>query len=106
MDQGRRKSKETWIAEYAESHQHPINRACHLIGIPLITASMPLALLIFLWPNFWPVPLVMFVTGWALQFLGHAIEGKPPEFLRDWRFFSSRVLVVAPKGSRKKLSPA
>ena len=21
-----------------------------------------------------------------LQFLGHAVEGKPPEFLKDWRF--------------------
>jgi uncharacterized membrane protein YGL010W len=28
----------------------------------------------------------VFVVGWALQFAGHAIEGKPPEFLKDWRF--------------------
>ena len=34
----------------------------------------------------WPVPLAMFVVGWALQFAGHAVEGKPPEFFRDWRF--------------------
>jgi len=28
----------------------------------------------------------MFVLGWILQFVGHAVEGKPPEFLHDWRF--------------------
>ena len=25
-------------------------------------------------------------AGWALQFIGHAFEGKPPEFFHDWRF--------------------
>jgi uncharacterized membrane protein YGL010W len=29
---------------------------------------------------------VLFVSGWTLQFIGHAFEGKPPEFFRDWRF--------------------
>jgi uncharacterized membrane protein YGL010W len=28
----------------------------------------------------------MFVLGWVFQFVGHAVEGKPPEFLHDWRF--------------------
>jgi uncharacterized membrane protein YGL010W len=28
----------------------------------------------------------LFVAGWVLQFVGHAFEGKPPEFLQDWRF--------------------
>lgn len=32
------------------------------------------------------VGLAMFVVGWALQFIGHAVEGKPPEFFKDWRF--------------------
>jgi uncharacterized membrane protein YGL010W len=26
------------------------------------------------------------VVGWVFQFIGHAFEGKPPEFLKDWRF--------------------
>jgi uncharacterized membrane protein YGL010W len=30
--------------------------------------------------------VVLFVVGWAFQFIGHGFEGKPPEFLRDWRF--------------------
>jgi uncharacterized membrane protein YGL010W len=28
----------------------------------------------------------MFLVGWGFQFLGHAVEGKPPEFLHDCRF--------------------
>jgi uncharacterized membrane protein YGL010W len=75
-----------WIAQYAESHQHPINRLTHLFGIPLIALSIPLFVAAIFVPGFWPVPLVMFIVGWLLQFAGHAVEGKPPEFFRDWRF--------------------
>jgi uncharacterized membrane protein YGL010W len=75
-----------WIAQYSDSHQHPVNRFCHTLGIPLIALSIPLALAAIFIPRLWPVPLGMFVVGWALQFLGHAFEGKPPEFFHDWRF--------------------
>ena len=34
----------------------------------------------------WGVPLAMFAIGWILQFAGHAVEGKPPEFFKDPRF--------------------
>jgi uncharacterized membrane protein YGL010W len=30
--------------------------------------------------------LSLFAAGWVCQVLGHIIEGKPPEFLKDWRF--------------------
>ena len=30
------RSWDDWIAQYAGSHQHPVNRVCHTIGIPLI----------------------------------------------------------------------
>jgi uncharacterized membrane protein YGL010W len=75
-----------WIAQYSHSHQHPVNRLCHTLGIPLIALSIPLALVAVLVAGFWPVPVGMFVLGWTLQFVGHAFEGKPPEFFRDWRF--------------------
>jgi uncharacterized membrane protein YGL010W len=29
---------------------------------------------------------IAFLVGWTLQFVGHAFERKPPEFLKDWRF--------------------
>ena len=75
-----------WISQYAQSHQNPINRLCHTIGIPLIALSLPLFLLAIFVPGFWPIPLGMFVLGWIFQFVGHAFEGKPPEFFHDWRF--------------------
>lgn len=80
------RSWDSWIAEYAESHQHPLNRLTHTFGIPMIMASLVLAVAGALWHLLWWVALLLFVGGWALQFLGHAIEGKPPEFLKDWRF--------------------
>jgi uncharacterized membrane protein YGL010W len=75
-----------WITQYARSHQHPINRFCHTLGIPLIVLSLPLFLVALWVPGFWAVPLDLFVVGWILQFIGHAVEGKPPEFFHDWRF--------------------
>ncbi len=75
-----------WIDEYGESHQHPVNRLCHTLGIPMIALSLPLAVAAFFVGGLWPVPLALFVLGWIFQFVGHAVEGKPPEFFKDWRF--------------------
>lgn len=80
------KSWDEWIAQYATSHQHPVNRVCHTIGIPLIAVSLPLFLVAIWLPGFWRIPLILFVVGWIFQFIGHAFEGKPPEFFKDWRF--------------------
>lgn len=80
------KSWDEWIAQYATSHQHPVNRVCHTIGIPLIAVSLPLFLVAIWVPGFWRIPLLLFVVGWIFQFIGHAFEGEPPEFFKDWRF--------------------
>ena len=80
------KSWQEWITQYEKSHQDPINRNCHLIGIPLIALSLPFFVAAIFVKDFWPLPLTMFVVGWIFQFIGHAFEGKPPEFLKDWRF--------------------
>ncbi len=80
------KPLETWIAEYSRSHQHPINRVCHTLGIPMIALSLPLFAVSVFWHRLWPVPVLLFVVGWAFQFIGHYVEGKPPEFFHDWRF--------------------
>ena len=75
-----------WIAQYASSHQHPVNRFCHTLGIPLIVVSIVLFAVTIAIPRIWPIPVALFVVGWILQFVGHAFEGKPPEFFHDWRF--------------------
>jgi uncharacterized membrane protein YGL010W len=77
---------ESWIAEYSQSHQHPLNRLTHTFGIPLIILSLPLVLLGIMWHRLLWIGLALFAVGWILQFVGHAFEGKPPEFFKDWRF--------------------
>ena len=80
------KTWEEWIAQYSQGHQHPVNRTCHTIGIPLIVAAFPLAILSLFVRGLWMLPLTMFIVGWVFQFIGHWFEGKPPEFFSDWRF--------------------
>ena len=76
-----------WIEQYSHSHQHPINRFFHTFGIPLIALSIPAAVVVLLAaPAWWPLPAGMFVVGWIFQFIGHAAEGKPPEFFKDWHY--------------------
>src|SRR2546422_9933496 len=74
------KTSDEWIAQYATSHQHPVNRACHTVGIPLIVVSIALGV-----AGFWRTALALFVLGWVFQFVGPAFEGKPPEVFPDWR---------------------
>lgn len=75
-----------WVADYSESHQHPVNKSCHKIGIPMILASLP-CLITGLWSTLiMKIGIALFIAGWVLQFVGHAYEKKPPEFFKDWRF--------------------
>jgi uncharacterized membrane protein YGL010W len=62
------------IENYRQKHQHPLNRLTHSIGIPFIVISLPLFFFSWRWA------LALFVIGWLLQFLGHAIEGNQPAF--------------------------
>ena len=80
------RSWDEWIAEYAESHQHPVNRVTHTIGIPMIVLSIILVPISFFISYVWIAALSLFVIGWLLQFIGHYFEGKPPEFFKDYRF--------------------
>lgn len=80
------RSWDEWINEYSKSHQNKINQITHKIGIPMIALSillLPVALFV---SGFWKISLALFIIGWIFQFIGHYFEGKPPEFMKDWRF--------------------
>jgi uncharacterized membrane protein YGL010W len=81
-----------YVESYKRDHQHPVNKALHMIGIPMIVLSLPL---LFFAP---PLGIFLFVLGWIIQFVGHAFEGKAPSFLRDPTF-----LVVGPTWYAKRL---
>jgi uncharacterized membrane protein YGL010W len=72
---------ERLLAEYELDHQHPVNRALHLLGITLIGSSVALAWL----P---PIALGAFASGWAAQLIGHRIEGNKPSLTRQRRFMA------------------
>ena len=74
------------MERYARSHQNRVNRLCHTFGIPMIAVSIVWLVVALALRGEWKYPVYLFVAGWVLQFVGHAFEGKPPEFFHDWRF--------------------
>jgi uncharacterized membrane protein YGL010W len=81
-----RRSWSDWVAEYARSHQHPVNRLCHTVGIPMVVLSFVATAGGLFVPSLWAVAVGLFAGGWIFQFVGHAFEGKRPEFFKDLRF--------------------
>jgi uncharacterized membrane protein YGL010W len=67
---------DSFVDNYKSRHQHPLNKLCHTIAIPMITISGPLFFFKWRWA------LALFTIGWTLQFVGHAIEGNQPTFFR------------------------
>ena len=67
-----------YISLYQKEHTTFGNKLTHMVGIPLIVASIPTAFV---------SPLTgggMFIAGWALQYVGHQVfEKNTPAFYRD-----------------------
>lgn len=66
------------MTQYAAEHTKLGTKITHMIGIPMIVASIPTAIV--------NPPLAggLFVGGWALQFAGHYFfEKQDPSFLHD-----------------------
>ena len=74
-------SGEFWTdayANYLAEHRHPLNRATHFVGIPMLV-STPIAALV-LWD--WRWAAWGWIVGWIIQLLGHRIEGNRPALLK------------------------
>jgi uncharacterized membrane protein YGL010W len=67
----------SFVEEYKTKHRHPLNRLTHSFGIPMIVLALPVVFFSWRWA------LALFVVGWILQFVGHAIEGNQPAFFRN-----------------------
>ena len=57
---------ENWISR----HRDPVNFWLHMLGIPATIVAIPLGI-----AGHWLLAGSLFAAGYALQFLGHAIEG-------------------------------
>ena len=132
---------ESWLSEYSESHQHPVNIAIHKIAVPLVMLSVlglagsvslifpfllvvgaiafyfrlstslaigmlvlsAIELRVVYWMDghlgipLWLVSLLIFAFAWILQFIGHAVEGKRPSFMKDlWFLLIGPAWVITP----------
>lgn len=79
-------------SHYDGAHNHPVNRALHLIAIPLGFSSV-----IVVWFH-WIIGLLLIPAAFTLAWVGHFIEGNKPAFLTN----PAHVL-VAPVWMAKKL---
>jgi uncharacterized membrane protein YGL010W len=67
-----------YLALYAKEHTQLGTKLTHMVGIPMIVASIPTAVVN---P---PAAGGLFVGGWALQYIGHYVfEKNKPAFYND-----------------------
>ena len=60
-----------WIANWRKRHRNTTNFYLHMLGIPACFLAAPVLLAL----QQWLMALVLFIAGYALQFIGHLIEG-------------------------------
>ena len=63
----------------------------------LVWLLIYLGLVVLLKPYIIEISVLLFASGWILQFLGHFIEGKRPSFFEDLRYFLIGPLFVVQK---------
>jgi uncharacterized membrane protein YGL010W len=73
-----RQSLRDYLSQYEKEHTKLGTRLTHMVGIPMVVASIPTALVN---P---PVAGGLFAGGWALQIVGHRVfEKNKPAFFSD-----------------------
>jgi len=65
-------------SHYDGAHTHPVNRALHMIAIPVGFSSLA-----WFWFHHWIIGVVVIPSAFALAWLGHLIEGNKPAFLTN-----------------------
>ncbi len=89
-----------FFANYVQRHQNAWNQCLHLLGVPLTFVGSPIFLA--LGREGWAIGA--FLAGYALQFLGHAIEGNDAgESILVKRLFG---LSYQEFGSKTEVKPA
>jgi uncharacterized membrane protein YGL010W len=72
------RSLRDYMSQYANEHTKLGTRLTHMVGIPMIVASIPT---VFVNP---PLAGGLFVGGWGLQYIGHYVfEKNKPAFYGD-----------------------
>jgi uncharacterized membrane protein YGL010W len=59
------------LENWKSRHRNPTNFWLHMLGIPASFVACPVLLIL----QEWLLAVVFFMAGYALQFLGHLVEG-------------------------------
>lgn len=93
-----------WIRRWLARHQHPASQALHAFAIPLLPGAAILAALqVFdsAWGLWWR-PMALIVFSYALQWLGHRIEGNDMgEWILIKRMLHLPYVSVSPRYARR-----
>ena len=80
------------VDNWVERHQDPRSFTLHLFGIPatiLGVLLIPVYTMLMSMPVFW-FALALFLGGFVLQFLGHALDGTEPGEIKGLRKLLAR----------------
>jgi uncharacterized membrane protein YGL010W len=80
------------VNDWVERHRDPRSFVLHLFGIPgtiLGVLLLPIYVMLMSIPLF-VFALILFVGGYLLQFLGHALDGSEPGEVRGLRLWLGR----------------
>jgi uncharacterized membrane protein YGL010W len=80
------------VNNWVERHRDPKSFLLHLIGIPctiLGVLLLPIYSILLSIPVF-VLALILFLGGFAVQFLGHALEGSEPGEIKALRLWMGR----------------
>ncbi len=98
-----------WLTNWKLRHQNPISFALHMVGIPLTIAAVVLAIVQLVdarWDLWWR-PTVLLVAGYALQWVGHCIEGNTMgEVILINRWLGRPYTAIAPRYQSPEGDPA
>ena len=75
------------VSDWVERHRDPRSFMLHLIGIPATILGVLLIPVYTILLSYWVflLALALFLGGFALQFLGHALDGSEPGEIRALR---------------------
>jgi len=96
--------KRGWFERWLERHQSAVSLRLHLVGIPLTIMAGVLAgyQLYHDWWEAWWLPLAMLITGYLLQYAGHAYEGNDMgELILIKRLLRRPYTAVSPRYARR-----
>ncbi len=93
------------LENWFKRHQNKTSLILHLIGIPLTILAIPAVILAAArGPDYWYlVALVLVVVGYALQFIGHGIEGNDAgEMILVKKILGKPYVAVVEPGTKEK----